>query len=131
MTDEEGRRRFHGAFTGGYSAGYYNTVGSKEGWEPKAFKSSRDDRGAAKCARPALRHRSRGPCIAPLVVAECNTSLHRKAAAQAVRASSLLADEDLLAVMVKRVSGSASVECGAQLKAARILWCRCIGPDLP
>lgn len=31
MTDEEGRRRFHGAFTGGYSAGYYNTVGSKEG----------------------------------------------------------------------------------------------------
>lgn len=31
VTDEEGRRRFHGAFTGGYSAGYYNTVGSKEG----------------------------------------------------------------------------------------------------
>jgi hypothetical protein len=25
-TDEEGRRRFHGAFTGGYSAGYFNTV---------------------------------------------------------------------------------------------------------
>lgn len=31
VTDEEGRRRFHGAFTGGFSAGYYNTVGSKEG----------------------------------------------------------------------------------------------------
>lgn len=31
VRDEEGRRRFHGAFTGGYSAGYYNTVGSKEG----------------------------------------------------------------------------------------------------
>jgi hypothetical protein len=29
--DEKGRRRFHGAFTGGFSAGYYNTVGSKEG----------------------------------------------------------------------------------------------------
>jgi G patch domain-containing protein 1 len=28
-TDEQGRRRFHGAFTGGYSAGYFNTVGSK------------------------------------------------------------------------------------------------------
>lgn len=28
-TDEQGRRRFHGAFTGGFSAGYYNTVGSK------------------------------------------------------------------------------------------------------
>jgi hypothetical protein len=29
VTDEQGRRRFHGAFTGGFSAGYYNTVGSK------------------------------------------------------------------------------------------------------
>jgi len=28
-TDEQGRRRFHGAFTGGFSAGYFNTVGSK------------------------------------------------------------------------------------------------------
>ena len=27
-------QRFHGAFTGGFSAGYYNTVGSKEGWKP-------------------------------------------------------------------------------------------------
>eukprot|EP00978_Attheya_sp_CCMP212_P025746 scaffold83395_cov51-Attheya_sp.AAC.1 len=25
---------FHGAFSGGYSAGYHNTVGSKEGWKP-------------------------------------------------------------------------------------------------
>ena len=31
VTDEQGRRRFHGAFTGGFSAGYYNTVGTKEG----------------------------------------------------------------------------------------------------
>ena len=29
VTDEQGRRRFHGAFSGGFSAGYYNTVGSK------------------------------------------------------------------------------------------------------
>lgn len=29
VTDEQGRKRFHGAFTGGYSAGYFNTVGSK------------------------------------------------------------------------------------------------------
>ena len=50
VTDEEGRRRFHGAFTGGFSAGYYNTVGSLEGWEPKAFQSSRGDRGAARCS---------------------------------------------------------------------------------
>ncbi|OQR86233.1 hypothetical protein ACHHYP_10811 [Achlya hypogyna] len=34
-------KRFHGAFTGGFSAGYYNTVGSKEGWKPKTFQSSR------------------------------------------------------------------------------------------
>ncbi len=31
VTDSQGRRRFHGAFTGGFSAGYFNTVGSKEG----------------------------------------------------------------------------------------------------
>ena len=32
--DEKGRRRFHGAFTGGFSAGYRNTVGSEAGWTP-------------------------------------------------------------------------------------------------
>ncbi|KFK27632.1 hypothetical protein AALP_AA8G408400 [Arabis alpina] len=48
VTDEEGRRRFHGAFTGGYSAGYYNTVGSKEGWAPQAFTSSRKNRAGAR-----------------------------------------------------------------------------------
>ena len=31
VTDDKGRRRFHGAFTGGFSAGYFNTVGSEEG----------------------------------------------------------------------------------------------------
>ncbi|CAJ0597934.1 unnamed protein product [Cylicocyclus nassatus] len=46
VTDENGRRRFHGAFTGGFSAGYYNTVGSKEGWTPQEFKSSREQRAA-------------------------------------------------------------------------------------
>ena len=47
MTDEQGRRRFHGAFTGGYSAGYYNTVGSAVGWAPGAFRSSRAQRAGA------------------------------------------------------------------------------------
>ncbi|GAB0087800.1 G patch domain-containing protein 1 homolog [Sergentomyia squamirostris] len=42
--DENGRRRFHGAFTGGFSAGYWNTVGSLEGWKPKEFKSSRQEK---------------------------------------------------------------------------------------
>nr|CAG4641457.1 EOG090X013U [Eurycercus lamellatus] len=44
VRDENGRRRFHGAFTGGFSAGYYNTVDTKEGWRPSEFKSSRSDR---------------------------------------------------------------------------------------
>lgn len=48
MTDEKGRQRFHGAFTGGFSAGYFNTVGSKEGWAPGKFKSSRSDKSGGK-----------------------------------------------------------------------------------
>lgn len=51
VTDEEGRKRFHGAFTGGFSAGYYNTVGSKEGWKPSDFKSSRANRSEYKGQR--------------------------------------------------------------------------------
>lgn len=31
VRDEQGRKRLHGAFTGGWSAGHFNTVGSKEG----------------------------------------------------------------------------------------------------
>jgi len=34
VRDAQGRLRFHGAFTGGFSAGYFNTVGSKEGQIP-------------------------------------------------------------------------------------------------
>ncbi|KAK3820017.1 MAG: hypothetical protein J3Q66DRAFT_165653 [Benniella sp.] len=52
VRDEQGRRRFHGAFTGGYSAGYYNTVGSKEGWTPSEFVSSRDKRSERKVMKP-------------------------------------------------------------------------------
>ncbi len=44
VTDEQGRQRFHGAFTGGFSAGYFNTVGSEEGFQPKSFVSSRSSR---------------------------------------------------------------------------------------
>ncbi|KAH7819361.1 putative DUF1604 domain-containing protein [Monocercomonoides exilis] len=50
--DEQGRRRFHGAFTGGFSAGYFNSVGSKEGWEPQNFKSSRENRASFKEFKP-------------------------------------------------------------------------------
>ncbi|KAK4103294.1 DUF1604-domain-containing protein [Parathielavia hyrcaniae] len=44
VRDERGRKRLHGAFTGGWSAGYFNTVGSKEGWTPSTFVSSRTSR---------------------------------------------------------------------------------------
>ena len=44
IQDEQGRQRFHGAFTGGFSAGFYNTVGSVEGFKPTAFVSSRSNR---------------------------------------------------------------------------------------
>ena len=56
VRDERGRRRFHGAFTGGFSAGYWNTVGSAEGFTPQIFSSSRvnkaDRQKGAKGARP-------------------------------------------------------------------------------
>ncbi|KAF9196729.1 hypothetical protein BGZ50_007893 [Haplosporangium sp. Z 11] len=52
VRDEQGRRRFHGAFTGGFSAGYYNTVGSKEGWTPSEFVSSRNNRSEKRMTRP-------------------------------------------------------------------------------
>ena len=42
MTDNLGRKRFHGAFEGGFSAGYFNTVGSAHGWEPSQYISSKN-----------------------------------------------------------------------------------------
>lgn len=50
--DSNGRRRFHGAFTGGFSAGYWNTVGSKDGWTPQSFKSSRSEKAALAAQKP-------------------------------------------------------------------------------
>uniref|UniRef100_A0AAV1TGV3 G-patch domain-containing protein n=1 Tax=Peronospora matthiolae TaxID=2874970 RepID=A0AAV1TGV3_9STRA len=52
VTDAQGRRRFHGAFTGGFSAGYYNSVGSQEGWTPQTFSSSRGSRPSRVEQRP-------------------------------------------------------------------------------
>ncbi|XP_035897938.1 G patch domain-containing protein 1 homolog [Anopheles stephensi] len=46
VLDSNGKRRFHGAFTGGFSAGYWNTVGSEEGWKPTEFKSSRTEKSS-------------------------------------------------------------------------------------
>ncbi|KAG4301213.1 hypothetical protein PCK1_002523 [Pneumocystis canis] len=51
VRDERGRRRLHGAFTGGFSAGYFNTVGSKEGWTPQSFRSSRKERAKLRAGR--------------------------------------------------------------------------------
>ncbi|XP_065184656.1 G patch domain-containing protein 1-like isoform X2 [Sycon ciliatum] len=50
--DWKGRRRFHGAFTGGFSAGYFNTVGTQEGWAPKPFSSSNSERAGKYEQRP-------------------------------------------------------------------------------
>ncbi|KAJ1446807.1 hypothetical protein M885DRAFT_624946 [Pelagophyceae sp. CCMP2097] len=44
QTEVERGRRFHGAFEGGFSAGYHNTVGSEAGWAPGTFSSSRSKR---------------------------------------------------------------------------------------
>lgn len=47
VRDVNGIRRFHGAFTGGFSAGHFNSVDTPQGWYPKQFKSSK----AAKAER--------------------------------------------------------------------------------
>ncbi|KAM6980551.1 G patch domain-containing protein 1 [Aplochiton taeniatus] len=53
VKDEKGRfQRFHGAFTGGFSAGYFNTVGTKEGWTPSTFVSSRQQKAVKQSSRP-------------------------------------------------------------------------------
>ncbi|QSZ29228.1 hypothetical protein DSL72_003740 [Monilinia vaccinii-corymbosi] len=53
--DERGLKRLHGAFTGGFSAGYFNTVGSKEGWTPSTFVSSRSNRNKDATKAPQQR----------------------------------------------------------------------------
>ncbi|CAO1351978.1 unnamed protein product [Diamesa hyperborea] len=52
VKDENGKRRFHGAFTGGFSAGFWNTVGSLEGFKPSEFKSSRGEKGQLRKQAP-------------------------------------------------------------------------------
>lgn len=51
--DSNGKRRFHGAFTGGFSAGFWNTVGSQEGWQPSEFKSSRGEKASHRVQKPS------------------------------------------------------------------------------
>lgn len=43
VTDGEGGRRYHGAFSGGFSADYHTTTGSKEGWSPQEWFSSQGE----------------------------------------------------------------------------------------
>ncbi|KJZ74605.1 hypothetical protein HIM_05955 [Hirsutella minnesotensis 3608] len=57
VRDDRGRKRLHGAFTGGWSAGYFNTVGSKEGWTPSTFVSSRTNRHKGTPASGAAQQR--------------------------------------------------------------------------
>ncbi|XP_071488874.1 G patch domain-containing protein 1-like [Diadema antillarum] len=51
VRDRQGRQRFHGAFTGGFSAGFFNTVGSKEGFTPLTFVSTREKRAEKQAQR--------------------------------------------------------------------------------
>ena len=52
VRDVNGIRRFHGAFTGGFSAGHFNTVNTPQGWYPKQFKSSRETKAEKKQQKP-------------------------------------------------------------------------------
>ena len=52
VTDARGQQRLHGAFTGGFSAGYFNSVGSIKGFTPAGFVSSRTQRATAAAPRP-------------------------------------------------------------------------------
>jgi len=55
VKDDQGRRRFHGAFTGGFSAGYFGSVGTVEGFRPKKFITHRNKRD--RCHdEPTFRH---------------------------------------------------------------------------
>ncbi|KAG8423518.1 hypothetical protein J3458_000406 [Metarhizium acridum] len=58
VRDEKGRKRLHGAFKGGWSAGYFNTVGSKEGWTPSTFVSSRSNRRKDDTASTTIKKRA-------------------------------------------------------------------------
>ena len=44
VLDQQGRSRFHGAFEGGITAGYYNTVGSAQGWRPAQYERGKIQR---------------------------------------------------------------------------------------
>ena len=44
VKDEKRHMRWEGAFTGGFTAGYKNTCGSRDGWTPATFVSSRTKR---------------------------------------------------------------------------------------
>ena len=46
--DDTGKKRLHGAFTGGFEAGFKNTCGSKHGWAPTKFVSSKSNRSSFK-----------------------------------------------------------------------------------
>ena len=58
VRDEQGKRvRFTGAMTGAYKerdVGYGGTVGSKEGWAPSKWVSSRDKKQGAKVQEQSI-----------------------------------------------------------------------------
>ncbi|CAL9684193.1 unnamed protein product [Knipowitschia caucasica] len=120
VKDEKGRyQRFHGAFTGGFSAGYFNTVGTKEGWTPSTFKSSREDKFDQQRARPEdfMDEEDFGEHgIAPREITRSAEfqSGHRKEASEKARAvnaqSSLIPGDTLLEEIIAPAKSSIGVE---------------------
>ncbi|KOB72560.1 G patch domain containing 1 [Operophtera brumata] len=90
--DSNGRRRFHGAFTGGFSAGFGNTVGSQEGWTPQHFKSSRLEKASVSTSSEFTgqkRQRPRGFQDGPIpgepVLGHLLRAVHETAAVRMLR----------------------------------------------
>uniref|UniRef100_A0A672F6M7 G-patch domain-containing protein n=1 Tax=Salarias fasciatus TaxID=181472 RepID=A0A672F6M7_SALFA len=120
VKDERGRyQRFHGAFTGGFSAGYFNTVGSKEGWTPSTFVSSRQQKAEKHHARPEdfMDEEDFGEHgIAPsqILRSEEFSSSHRDAAAEKKKAVSsqaaLIPGDTLLEELISPARSSVGVE---------------------
>ncbi|XP_075985328.1 G patch domain-containing protein 1 homolog [Anticarsia gemmatalis] len=111
--DAHGRRRFHGAFTGGFSAGFGNTVGSIEGWTPSTFKSSRSEKASFSNQRPEdfMDEEDRGEFgIAPRQLQTHNEFSGQKRQRQWAYHDGPIPGEPVLQQLVKAVHETAAVK---------------------
>jgi G patch domain-containing protein 1 len=87
--DDQGRRRFHGAFTGGFSAGYFNTVGSKEGTTNRVTHIGSTQYMLRQLTPPMIRTHTTG-----FTPATFQTSRSNRAELRQQRPEDLMDDED-------------------------------------